>query len=196
MANTPPVNVYIPKKGSIAYFALEGKDIEGAEPVSKTSIPAALVFSDWAPLGCIEDANLLPVEREGGQDIHCWNDETGDWDLIESANINANTKQALEIMFQLVTPFVLQMAWSAADVDAGDGTFVPNSQPGGVYRGWLFMQTKRKGAELESVVKLWVELTMDGPTKLASRTEGHKPKVRVQILGAAANAGTLGTTTA
>lgn len=194
MANTPPTNLCIPKKGSIAYFAEEGKTVETVE-VSKTTVPAGLDFTTWAPLGCIEDTNILPVEREGGVDVHCWNDVTGDWDLVESANINANTKLAMDILFQLVTPFVLRMAWSAADVDTDDGAFVPNSQPGGVYRGWLFAQTKRKGGELESVVKLWVEITMDGPTKLASRTEGHKPKIRVQILGAAANAGTLGTTT-
>lgn len=191
--NTPPANLYVPKKGSIAYFAEEGKNIEG-ETVSKTDVPAGLDFSDWAPLGCIEDANVPPPEREGGEDRHCWNDEIGDWELVESADSNAATKMTMDITFQLVTPFVLQMAWCARSVDPDDGTFVPNSQPGCVWRGYLFFQTKRKGGELESVVKLWVEIKLDSPTKVANRTEGHKPKVMVHILGAAANAGTLGTT--
>lgn len=189
-ALTLPVTAYVPKYGSIVRFAPEGATIETVT-VSATSKPAGSVFTDWKSLGCIEEGTI-EVMVEKGEVVQCFNATTGKWEIKHTENTNGDTKLKLGVTLQEVTSYILQLAMAASTINASTGAYVPGSMLGGAVQGWLKVQ-QQSGTEVISVLDMWVELRLSEAATIANRTKGWKPKIEIMQLGAALEAGVLGT---
>lgn len=189
MARVPIVTALAPFFLGAAYFAEEGTTVETAE-VAEDTKPAGTVLDTWQELGCIEIASLLR-ELEGGDVRYCPNLVTGAWEKKKTGGQTASL--TLELTIQEVSEFLHRVAWNAAAVDGADGEFVPNSQPDGIYRGWLLVQ-QQNGTEVVTVAHLWGELTMPNAMQIAGRSAAV-PQIRFAVLGNALNTGNFGTVT-
>ena len=129
---------------------------------------------------------------EAGEPVHCFNATTGRWEQKATENTDADTRLQLEVTCQEVTDFLYQLAFGAASVHADTGAFVPGSLKGGAVQGWLKVQTQ-VGTEVVSVLDMWVELRLSAAANIANRTAGWKPQITITQLGAALDAGVLGT---
>src|SRR5690606_2861799 len=143
--------------------------------VSEELKPAGVSLTGWAELGCIEVANLLR-EVEGGDTRFCPNLVSGVWERRKT--VGKTTSLTIEMTVQEVTEFLHQVAWNAASFDTDDGEFVPNSQPDGVYRGWLLVQ-QQNGTEIVTLCSLRVELSMPNALQIAGRS-GSTPQLRLE----------------
>lgn len=191
MALTLPTERYTPKYGSLCYLAKEGETVETVV-VASDEMPAGSVLTDWKELGCIEDGEVS-ILAENGEPVYCFNATTGLWDQIRTEDSDADTRLQLSLVLQKVTPFLLELAYAAADVNATTGAYVPGSQPGGAVKGWLKVQ-HQAGTEVISLLDMWVEIKLSEPAKIANRTAGWKPKIQVTQLRSALDAGAFGTT--
>lgn len=187
MARVPIVTSLGPLFLGACYFAEAGKTVEGVLVAAGTK-PAGSVLTTWQELGCIELANLLR-EYEGGQKRWCPNLATGNWEPRQT--VGNQVSLGLELTIQEVSEFLHRVAWNAAAIDGTDGEFVPNSQPEGIYRGWLLIQ-QQNGTEVTVVAHLWGELTMPNAMQVAGKTSSI-PQVRFNVLGNALNVGNFGT---
>lgn len=186
MARIPIVTDLAPFYLAAAYFAESGKTVEGVT-VAEATKPAGSVLTTWQSLSCIEKASLLR-EYEGGESRFCPNLTTGLWEKKKKKG--AVVSLALEFDVQDVSEFLNRVAWNAASIDSGDGEFTPNSQPEGIYRGWLLV-IQQNGVEEVTLAHVWGELTMPNAMQIAGRT-GSVPKVRFDVLGNALNVGNFG----
>lgn len=192
MALILPATALIPKYGSIVRFAPAGRTIESTT-ISATAKPPGINFTDWETLGCIETGSIA-LENETSTEVHCFNATTGEWEQRTTPNTDAVTRLIVTLTLQEVSNFILQMAYAAATINGTTGAYVPGSQPGGVFQGWLKVQTQRK-TEAVSVLDLWVELGLADAATIANRTEGWKPQVTARQLKAALDAGAFGNVT-
>lgn len=190
MARIPIVTALAPYYLASAYFALDGDTIETVE-VDEETKPAGAVLDDWNELGCIEVAQLIR-EAEGGDTRYCPNLTTGLWEKRKT--VGRTMSLVIEMTVQEVSEFLHRVAWNAAAIDGDDGEFVPNSQPEGIYRGWLLVQ-QQNGTEIVTLCSLRVELTMPNAMQIAGRT-GATPQLRLEVMGNALNVGNFGTETA
>lgn len=190
MARVPIVTSLAPYFLASAYFAQDGKTIETVV-VDDDTKPAGAVLTGWAELGCIEVATLLR-DIEGGDTRFCPNLTTGMWEKRKT--VGRTSSLVIEMTVQEVSEFLHQVAWNAATIDTGDGEFVPNSQPEGIYRGWLLVQ-QQNGTEVVTLCSLRVELSMPNAMQIAGRT-GATPQLRLEVMGNALNVGNFGTETA
>jgi hypothetical protein len=178
-----------PIYGALAYLALEGETVETVT-VARDDKPAGSVLDDWETLGCIQDAQVETI-RKAGETVDCFDATEGVWIEDETENAKAQAHLQLNIQLASVTPFMLQMAMAAASVGASDGAYVPGSQPGGAYRGWLKVQ-QQNGTSVVNVLEMWVEATLAEPAVVARRQPGYKPRLILKQLKAADDAGVLG----
>jgi hypothetical protein len=193
MALTLPTTKLTPKYGSIVRLAREGATVE-TETVAADAKPAGSDFTDWETLGCIE-TGTVEILKEASEEVHCFNVTTGEWDVKQTEDSDAQTRLRLNLTLQEVTPFLLEMAYAAASVNATTGAYTPGSLKGGAVKGWLKVQTQ-SGTELVSVLDLWVEVILSSPANIANRTEGWKPEVQITQLRTALEAGAFGSVTA
>jgi len=191
MALTLPTTKYVPKYGSIIRLAPAGRTIETVT-VAANEKPAGTSFDDWETLGCIE-AGTVELLNEAGEEVHCFNATTGEWDVKQTENTDATTRLRLALTLQEVTPFLLELAYAAASVDDSTGAYKPGSLKGGAVQGWIKVQTQQ-GTELVSVLDLWVEVRLSSAASIANRTEGWKPEVEITQLRSALETGAFGTT--
>ena len=187
---TLPTTAYVPKYGSIVRLAPAGETIETVV-VSSTVKPAGSVFTDWESLGCIEEGSV-EVMADKGEPVQCFNATTGKWEIKHTENTKADTKLKLVLTLQEVSAYILQLAYAAGTVNGTTGAYVPGSMLGGAVQGWLKIQ-QQAGTEVISVLDLWVELRLADAATIANRTKGWKPKIEIVQLGAALEAGVLGT---
>lgn len=190
MARVPIVTSLAPFFLGAAYFAQDGKTIETVE-VDEDSKPAGSVLTDWAELGCIEQATLTR-EVDGGDVRYCPNLSTGKWE--KRRTVGRTVSLVIELTIQEVSEFLHQVAWNAAEIDGTDGEFTPNSQPDGIYRGWLLVQ-QQNGDEVVTVAHLRCELSMPNAMQIAGRT-GAVPQLRIEVIDNDLNVGNFGTETA
>jgi hypothetical protein len=190
MPRTAATTRYVPKPGSIIRLAKAGDTVETV-PVSATSKPAGLVFTAWKEVGCIETAEI-EILTEKAEPVFCFNATTGKYEQKATEDTDAHTQLRLKVVCQEVTDFLYQLALAAGSVHADTGAFVPGSLKGGAVQGWLKVQTQ-VGTEVVTVLDMWVELKLSAPANIANRTSGWKPELQITQLGAALDAGVLGT---
>jgi hypothetical protein len=190
MPRTPAVTRYVPKPGSIIRLAKAGDTVETVV-VAATAKPAGSSFTDWKNLGCVETA-AVEILTEAGEPVHCFNATSGKWEQKSTEDTDADTRLRLNIVCQEVTDFLYQLALGANSVHADTGAFVPGSLKGGAVQGWLKVQTQ-VGTEVVTVLDMWVEVKLSAAAKIADRTAGWKPEIVITQLGAALDAGVLGT---
>lgn len=190
MSLTLPIARYVPKYGAVCRLAREGKTVETVV-VSPTLKPAGSNFTTWDTLGCIESGSVETL-REAGEPVHCFNPTTGLWEQKATEDTDADTRLRLDLTLQEVTPFLLELAYAAASVNASTGAYVPGSLKGGAVRGWLKVQ-QQVGTEVVSVLDLWVEVRLAEAAQLTNRTAGWKPRIQITQLKAALEAGAFGT---
>lgn len=190
MPRTAATTRYVPKPGSIIRLAKAGDTVETVT-VSATSKPAGLSFTAWKEVGCIEKADI-EILTEAGEPVHCFNAVTGRWEQKSTEMTDADTRLRIKVTCQEVTDFLYQLALAAGSVHADTGAFVPGSMKGGAVQGWMKIQTQ-VGTEVVSVLDLWVEMRLSAPANIANRTQGWKPELEITQLGAALDAGVLGT---
>lgn len=188
MARVPIVTDLAPFFLAAAYFAEEGQTVEGVTVAAGTK-PAGSVLTTWQELGCIQLARLLR-EYEGGENRYCPNLSTGLWEKKKKKGAVASL--AIELEIQEFSEFLHRVSWNAAAIDGSDGEFVPNSQPEGIYRGWLLVQ-QQNGDEVVTICHMWVELTMPNATQIAGNS-GSVPQVRCDLVQNALSVGNFGTT--
>ena len=191
MALTLPTTKHVPKYGSIIRLAPAGRTIETVT-VAANAKPAGTSFDDWETLGCIE-TGTVELLNEAGEEVHCFNATTGEWDVKQTENTDATTRLRLALTLQEVTAFLLELAYAAASVDDSTGAYKPGSLKGGAVQGWIKVQTQQ-GTELVSVLDLWVEVRLSSAASIANRTEGWKPEVEITQLRSALETGAFGTT--
>lgn len=190
MARTPVPTRYVPKPGSIIRIALEGKTVETVV-VAEATKPAGIVFTDWDEVGCIETAEVETL-TEAGEEVHCFDASTGKWVQKRTPMTDADTRLRINVTCKEVTDLLYRLALAGATVNATTGAFVPGSLPGGEVRGWLKIQTQ-VGTSVVTVLDMWVALRLSAPANIANRTAGWKPQIEITQLGAALDAGVLGT---
>jgi hypothetical protein len=190
MPRTAATTRYVPKPGSIIRLAKAGDTVETVT-VSATSKPAGSVFTAWKEVGCIESAEVILL-TEAGEPVFCFNPVTGRHEQKATEMTDADTRLQINVTCQEVTDFLYQLAFGAASVHVDTGAFVPGSLDGGAVQGWLKVQTQ-VGTEVVSVLDMWVELRLSAPANIANRTAGWKPQIVITQLGAALDAGVLGT---
>jgi len=193
MANTQPTTKTAPVFGAIFKFAPEGRTIETVA-VASDAKPAGLVFTDWESFDCAEEATIGQETVNQGTESQCFDATSGEWKVEATESTNAQTRVFYDVTITKVTPFVHQMIQAAADVDGADGGFVPGSQPGGAYRGWLHVQ-QQQGTEKVQVSSIWVEGKLSNPGDVSKPSPGYKPQFRFMQLGNALDAAVMGTTT-
>lgn len=190
MPRTAVTTRYVPKPGSIIRLAKAGDTVESVT-VSATAKPAGSVFTAWKEVGCVETAEI-ELLTEAGEPVHCFNATTGKWEQKNTEMTDADTRLKITVTCQEVTDFLYQLAFAAGSVHADTGAFVPGSLDGGAVQGWLKIQTQ-VGTEVVTVLDMWVELRLSAPANVANRTQGWKPQIEITQLGAALDAGVLGT---
>lgn len=190
MPRTAATTRYVPKPGSIIRLAKAGDTVETVT-VSATSKPAGESFTAWKEVGCVETAEVELI-TEAGEVVHCFNAATGKWEQKSTPNTDADTRLQINVTCQEVTDFLYQLAFGANSVHADTGAFVPGSLKGGAVQGWLKIQTQ-VGTEVVTVLDMWVEMRLSAAATVANRTAGWKPQLEIIQLGAALDAGVLGT---
>jgi hypothetical protein len=189
MSYTAPTTSLAPFFGALVYFAKEGESIESTTVASDAKPPGS-DFSDWEQLGCIETASI-GHEFEEGETRRCFNATTGKWEKKQTKGQVASI--FYEMTIQEVSEFLHQVAHHVAAIDS-DGGGVPNSQEGGIYRGWVTVQ-QQNGTEITTLVAAWVELTMPNAMQIAGRT-GSTPQLRLDVIDNTLNVIQFGTDTA
>lgn len=189
MARVPIVSSLTPFFLGAAYFAEDGRTIETVT-VSESVKPAGSNLSGWEELGCIEKA-MLTREVDGGVTRYCPNLTAGLWE--KKKTVGRTVSLSIELTIQEISEFLHRMAWNAATVDGSDGEFVPNSQPEGIFRGWLVVQ-QQNGDEVVTVAHLRCELSMPNAAEITGRS-GAAAVVKVDVIANTENVGNFGTTT-
>lgn len=190
MPRTPVATRYVPKTGSIIRLALAGATVE-AVTVAEATKPAGSSFTDWEEVGCIETAEV-ELLTEGGEEVDCFNATSGKWVKKRTAMTDADTRLRLSVTCQEATDFLWQLAMGAASVHADTAVFTPGSLPGGEVQGWMKIQTQ-VGTAVITVLDMWVAMRLSAAATVANRTQGWKPQLEITQLGAALDAGVLGT---
>lgn len=189
MARVPIVTDITPFFLGAVFFAEDGKTIETVV-VSESLKPAGANTSGWQELGAVENAKLTR-EVEGGVTRYVPNLVAGKWE--KKKKVGRTTSLSIDLTFQEVSEFVHRVMWNAASIDTGDGEFVPNSQPEGIYRGWLLVQ-QQNGDEVTTVAHLRIELEMTNAAEIINRT-GAMPQLKLDVIDNDLNVGNFGTTT-
>lgn len=179
------------KIGNHAWFIVDGTTLSsnGTGSSSKTNAPTltdgASPGADFVSIPCLETASVH-TEEQGAEEVYCPDSGTGTYSLEEV--VAGKVKTMVEITPQDLTPLIAGLIWGASVTLTGSVTDFAPGKHASKY-GWFVIDQYSHNDTFICRVKAYCKLTVASATEMGDKVV--KPKLRLQVLKASANAGTF-----